>query len=265
MAKWRLFLTVIPFTGLFCLAKLASHRLGFELWAFDSLTGALFGAASFVIAFVLSGTLSAYNDSEAMVLDAVNAVEALADSNRLFAQSHGQDAADPMQTKLVTLLADLEAWLLNGIRLEQLQHRLTDVHAQISSLYQRGEGTIARDCLGELARLRLLISRMHVNRSTSFLGPAYAMLEIFLFASVVALLLIKAELFSENLIISCFIFTSFTYLLLLIRDLDNPFQYDGSSCVDTDLTPLRDAQNRLLASSSQRCAERGGTPNPATA
>ncbi|MFM7266610.1 MAG: hypothetical protein ACKOZW_13665, partial [Cyanobium sp.] len=89
--------------------------------------------------------------------------------------------------------------------------------------------------------------------------------EIFLFASVVALLLIKAELFSENLIISCFIFTSFTYLLLLIRDLDNPFQYDGSSCVDADLTPLRDAQNRLLASSSQRCAERGGTPNPSTA
>jgi hypothetical protein len=40
MAKWRLFLTVLPFTLLFALAKLAMHRLGWKPWAFDSLTGA---------------------------------------------------------------------------------------------------------------------------------------------------------------------------------------------------------------------------------
>ena len=58
MGKWRLFLRVLPFTLLFALAKVAMHRLGWEAWDFDSLTGALFGAATFVIAFVLSGTLS---------------------------------------------------------------------------------------------------------------------------------------------------------------------------------------------------------------
>jgi hypothetical protein len=62
---------------------------------------------------------------------------------------------------------------------------------------------------------------------------------------VIALLLIQAELFAEVLVVSCFLFTSFTYLLLLIRDLDNPFQYDGSSCVDADLSPLTTARARL--------------------
>jgi len=33
MAKWRLFLTVLPFTLLFALAKLAMHQLGWEPWA----------------------------------------------------------------------------------------------------------------------------------------------------------------------------------------------------------------------------------------
>ena len=110
--------------------------------------------------------------------------------------------------------------------LEQLEQSLDGLQPLIAELKRAGEGSAAKDCLTELGRLRLLIHRMNTNRSTSFLGPAYAMLEIFL-------------------VVSCMLFTSFTYLLLLIRDLDNPFQYDGSSCVDADLTPLGAARERL--------------------
>ncbi|MEB3304380.1 MAG: hypothetical protein VKK99_07280 [Cyanobacteriota bacterium] len=67
--------------------------------------------------------------------------------------------------------------------------------------------------------------------------------------AVLALMLIKADLFSEVLVVSCFLFTSFTYLLLLIRDLDNPFQYDGSSCVDADRSALSASRSRVLAPS----------------
>ncbi|MFM7169550.1 MAG: hypothetical protein ACKOOC_03150 [Cyanobium sp.] len=245
MAKWRLFLTVLPFTLLFALAKVAMHRLGWEPWAFDSLTGALFGAATFVIAFVLSGTLSAYNASEEMVLQVVNAVETIADLNSLSAASQPSYNGAPLQHQLAALLGDIESWLRNSFNLEHLEQRLDGLNLAFADLKANGEGSAANDCQAELARLRLLISRMHVNRSTSFLGPAYAMLEIFLIAAVVALLMIKAELFDEVLVVSCFLFTSFTYLLLLIRDLDNPFQYDGSSCVDADLSPLTTCRARL--------------------
>jgi hypothetical protein len=91
---------------------------------------------------------------------------------------------------------------------------------------------------------------MASNRDSEFLGPAYAMLEIFLAGAVMALLLIGADRFSENMVVSCFLFTSFTYLLLLIRDLDNPFQYDGTSCVDVDLSVLNASRERLLARGS---------------
>ncbi len=245
MAKWRLFLTVLPFTALFALAKVGMHRLGWEPWAFDSLTGALFGAATFVIAFVLSGTLSEYNGSEEMVLQVVNAVETIADLNSLSAASQPSYDGAPLQRQLADLLGDIESWLRNALSLEGLEQRLDWLNLAFASLKASGEGSTANDCQAELARLRLLISRMNENRSTSFLGPAYAMLEIFLVAAVVALLLIKAELFDEVLVVSCFLFTSFTYLLLLIRDLDNPFQYDGSSCVDADLSPMTTCRARL--------------------
>jgi hypothetical protein len=249
MGKWRLFLTVLPFTLLFALAKVGVHRLGWEPWAFDSLTGALFGAATFVIAFVLSGTLSDYNASEDMVLQLVNAVEAMADINRLCAATQNAYDGEPLQQKLAELLTNIETWLRKGGSQEQLEQTLDGFNPLIANLKRAGEASAAKDSLAELARLRNLISRMEISRSTSFLGPAYAMLEIFLVGAVIALLLIKADLFSEVLVVSCFLFTSFTYLLLLIRDLDNPFQYDGSSCVDADLSPLSTSRNRLLAAS----------------
>lgn len=49
LTKWRLFLTVLPLTFLFALGKVGMHYLGWEPWVFDSLTGALFGSATFVL------------------------------------------------------------------------------------------------------------------------------------------------------------------------------------------------------------------------
>ena len=73
---------------------------------------------------------------------------------------------------------------------------------------------------------------MRGNRDTDFLGAAYVLLWLFIGGSIFALLLIDAERFSENLTVSTFMFTLFVYLLFLIEDLDNPFEYDGKSSVD---------------------------------
>jgi hypothetical protein len=57
--------------------------------------------------------------------------------------------------------------------------------------------------------------------------------------------LIHINHFSEDLTVSSLIFTSLFYLLLLIRDLDNPFQYDGKSYVEVDLSILENYRDRL--------------------
>jgi hypothetical protein len=90
----------------------------------------------------------------------------------------------------------------------------------------------------EQAKIRSITRQMRAHHDTDFLGAAYVLLWLFLGGSIFALLLIDAERFSENLIVSAFMFTLFIYLLFLIEDLDNPFQYDGKSSVDVDLSPL---------------------------
>jgi hypothetical protein len=251
--KWSLFLKVLPLTALFALAKVGVHTLGFEPWEFDSLTGSLFGASTFVLAFVLSGTLAAYSASEDMVAQFMNAIESIEDINNYVARLQPSLEAARLTSCLADLLGQLGHWLANRVGFEVIDASLADLNLILADLRRNSGDSVVDRGLPELARMRILVNRMASNRDSDFLGPAYAMLEIFLVGAVVALLLIGAERFSENMVVSCFLFTSFTYLLLLIRDLDNPFMYDGSSCVDVDLSVLNSCRLRLLA-------RRGATP-----
>ena len=245
--KWRLFLKVLPLTALFALAKFGVHTLGFEPWEFDSLTGSLFGASTFVLAFVLSGTLAAYNASEDMVVQFINAVESIQDINNYVARLQPNLDTARLTSCLADQLGQLGQWLANRVGFEVIDANLADLNLILADLRLNSGDSVVDRGLSELARMRILVNRMASNRDSDFLGPAYAMLEIFLVGAVVALLLIGADRFSENVVVSCFLFTSFTYLLLLIRDLDNPFQYDGTSCVDVDLSVLNSCRQRLLA------------------
>jgi hypothetical protein len=221
------------------------HYLGWEPWAFDSLTGALFGAATFVVAFVLSGTLGDYNASEDMTVQLVNAVETIQDTNLLSATINPDYDPQPLTAGLAQILQVTVEWLSQGKPLERVEAALAQLNLQLVELQRVAGFPAVNRVQGELAKMRIMITRMHLNRSTDFLGPAYALLEIFLIGAVIALLLIGADRFSENIVVSCFLFTSFSYLLLLIRDLDNPFQYDGKSCVDVDLSLLEATCNDL--------------------
>ena len=97
----------------------------------------------------------------------------------------------------------------------------------------------------EQAKIRSISRQMRGNRDTDFLGAAYVLLWLFLGGSIFALLLIDAERFSENLTVSTFMFTLFVYLLFLIEDLDNPFEYDGKSSVDVGLSALENVEIKL--------------------
>jgi len=231
------------------------HYLGWEPWAFDSLTGALFGAATFVVAFVLSGTLGDYNASEDMTVQLVNAVETIQDTNLLSATINPDYDPQPLTAGLAQILQVTVEWLSQGKPLERVEAALAQLNLQLVELQRVAGFPAVNRVQGELAKMRIMITRMHLNRSTDFLGPAYALLEIFLIGAVIALLLIGADRFSENIVVSCFLFTSFSYLLLLIRDLDNPFQYDGKSCVDVDLSLLEATCNDLQRPVVDHCLQ----------
>jgi hypothetical protein len=244
--KWRILLRVLPLTALFCSVKVGMHYLGLEPWAFDSLTGSLFGAATFVITLTLSGTLSDYGACARTPILIANAIASIRDSSELIAASYPEFDVQPIQASLDQIVAAILGWLKEGKAFNDVETAIAQLTPLLVPILSIENGvTFTSWIQTEQAQLRLLTQQMKGNRDTDFLEPAYVLLWLFLSGPIVALLLIRAERFSENLTVSAFLFTSFLYLLFLIRDLDNPFEYNGKSSVDVDLSVLEILGNQL--------------------
>lgn len=245
LLRWKIFFNVLPWTSIFLVVKWLIHLKGWEVWQFDLMTGSLFGAATFVIAFILSGTLSDYRSSEEMVAQLASAIESIQDTALLVAAGHPDYDPTALCQSLKQALQSVLNWLKQGDSLETVNRDLTALNPQFAQLEAHTSGPIISRIQGEQGKIRLLLTRMQMIRDTDFLLPAYGLLQIFLLGAILALLLIGSDQSSKTLVVSAFLFTSFLYLVALIRDLDNPFQYDGTSCVDVDLMPLLALLNRL--------------------
>jgi hypothetical protein len=253
-SKWRILLYVLPLSGLFGIAKVGMHLGGWEPWAFDSLTGSLLGSATFVIALVLSGTLSDYSASKGMPSQIAEAIASVQDTNELLAAMSKDYDPMPLQQGLNHIISAILDWLIDNKPFTGVEDAIAKLNPLLVSILQieNGVGLINR-IQDEQAKVRSLTQQMKNNQETNFVEPAYVLLWLFLSGSTVALLLIGAERFSETLAVSTMLFTSFFYLLLLIRDLDNPFDYNGTSSVDVDLSVLQQMRDRLNTS-VKRCS-----------
>ncbi len=246
LVKWGILLKVLPLSGLFCITKLGMHWLGWEKWEFDSLTGTLFNATTFTIALILSGTLSDYRSSEGMPSQIANSLESIQDLNQIIAVTEPNYDPKPLQQVLVEISTTTLDWLKSTGEFTKIDSSLAQLNHLTSPILALSGGAILVNRIqSEQAQIRSLIRQMRGNRDTDFLVPAYVLLWLFLGASIFALLLIKVSEFSEGVTVSTFICTAFLYLLFLIQDLDNPFEYDGKSSVDVDLSSLENIVSKL--------------------
>jgi hypothetical protein len=246
LVNWQIFLKVLPVAALFAIAKFTVHYCGWEPWTFSSLPGVLLSVTTFTIALVLSSTLADYRASEAMPLQITNALDTINDANQMLTLSHPHHAAQPLQQGLWAINTAVLTWLEADGKFDAIETALDQLNPLFAPIMPIDSGPlIVNRMQAEQARIRSIIWQMKINRDTDFVAAAYVLLWMFLSSSTIALLLINSENFSENLLISTFLIISFFYLLVLIRDLDNPFEYDGNSCVDVDLTVLHSCQNRL--------------------
>jgi hypothetical protein len=239
LIKWGILTKVLPWTGLFCIFKLGMHWLNWEPWAFDALTGALFSAATFVIALILSGTLSDYRACEGMPAQIANSLESIYDLDRIIALERPEYNPQPLQQALANISRAILDWLTADKEFAVVDESIDRLNPLLAEIFGiDGCAGFVTNIQTEQAKIRSISRQMRGNRDTDFLGAAYVLLWLFLGGSIVALLLIHADQFSENLTVSTFMFTLFVYLLFLIEDLDNPFEYDGKSSVDVGLSPL---------------------------
>jgi hypothetical protein len=264
--SWGTLIKVLPWAIGFGGVKTAMHYLGLEPWMFDSLTGSLLGAATFALTIVLSGTLSDYRSSESMPSQIVNSLATIQDNSAIVGQIEPTYDSRILEAPIVQVAQSITAWLQQGQPFEQVESSIADLNSSLVALGSLDKGLLVIHRMQtEIAQIRALVYQMKGVRDSDFVPEAYTLLFLFMSASSMTLLLIHADSFSESIVTSTFLFTLLAYLLLFIRDLDNPFQYDGKSAVDVDLSCLQQFCDRMTPPHSPATPAQGNPIGGTTA
>jgi hypothetical protein len=244
-------LTTLPFViGVAAVKAVAHYAFGFEgVLEFSDLAVVL-TAGVFLTGFLLTGTMSDFKESEKLPGELACTLETIEEQ---LVQGVATKPALPVEAvrKDVLVLTDAVLdWLHRRIAHEACFAALSAFHGRLVDLEKSGVG-IASRVTAELHNLRKTVTRVSVISRTGFLPPAYALLETLLVIIVILLLAARYKTALAELILVPFITLLYVYMLRLIRDIDDPFEYspDGvqQGAAEVELFPLKEFRARLAA------------------
>lgn len=249
MLKWRLFLSTLPYVAAILGVKLGLERLfGFSGWIEFSDMAPILTAGTFLTGFMLAGTLSDYKEAEKLPAELACVLESIEET---FVQaSRGREEIDVQAQRRVLLTTgrDIWAWLHRTRPQEQMFAALERLAHCIADLELHGAGPHASRGLRELHNLRRAASRIAVISRTSFIASGYALLEVLNVLILGMILVGHFKNFLTEVVLVPFITLIFVYMLRLIRDLDDPFEYSAEGqvgAVEVELFPLKEYLERL--------------------
>ncbi len=241
-------LTTLPITLLILLIKFGIvHGLNYEGLVKFSDIGLVITGGIFLIGFMLAGTLADYKESEKIPSELACAIETIEDTLLLGHSFKGGFDLSEARKQLNEVTDSLLNWFKNGGSEEDVYRRINSITSIALTLEKAGVGAIAARVTGEQHNLRKLFSRVNVIKKTGFLTTGYALLEVLTVVIIVLMLVAKFENETISIIIITFITQIFVYMLRLIRDIDEPFEYSPTGKVraaDIDLFPLLDYDAR---------------------
>ena len=97
----------------------------------------------------------------------------------------------------------------------------------------------------EITNIDRISHRVKTIAETSFIPAAYAISELAAAGVIILLFFVKLDPFYEGLVLFTVLCMLLVALLLLIRDMDNPFEVGKKTYADIDLFLLWDLEKKL--------------------
>lgn len=207
-------------------------------------TSPIITATALVIGFMLAGIMADYKEGEKLPGELACALQAIDDCIQADVSHLSEADFATLKECNARLFTSVMDWLFNR---ESAENSYAALQAIIVS--PGSSPAFKNNVVKNIDALRRNITRVDVIRRTDFIQTGYALLEVFV--SITLGLLMFANF--KNPIAQYFVVGSislvYVYMIRLIRDLDNPFDYnqDGSSsgAAEVDHFPLTEAQKRL--------------------
>jgi hypothetical protein len=243
-------LMTLPITLLMLGLKLGLlYGIQFEGLVKFSDIGLVITGGIFLIGFMLAGVMADYKESEKLPGEIACALETLDDTLVL---AHGYkpnfDLTD-LRGRLRGVTESILNYFAHRVNEDDVFKKISEITDIAQVMEKAAIGAICARMSGEQHNLRKLFSRVVVIKRTNFLSTGYALMEVLSVVIFGLLLISKFENTFVASIIVCFITSIFIYMIMLIRDIDQPFEYQETGkarAADVDLFPIQEFYRRSL-------------------
>jgi hypothetical protein len=248
---------VCALVALLLVTKTIAHVLGWEVITVNALFSGIVAANVFLMGFLLSGVLTDYKESEKLPGELAACLENLAQEIRGAGVGKPEVGIGRALAAVSGLANGLVEWFYKRTDTEFLLAQLDELTVVFADLEPRIQVAYLTRFRQEQGNFRRTIMRIEVIRETSFVAAGYLLANVITLLLCLGLVLASLDPFYESLFTSGVIAFMLIFLLMLIRDLDNPFgYYERFSSADVSLFPVLNTASRLAKLAGARKGQR---------
>lgn len=248
LSKHHLTIRVLPFALLLGATKWYVHDHGLEVMELNTYFSTLVAADVFLLGFLLSGAMPDYKEAEKIPGEMSAALDSIVEECDVLRQKSGaKKSAIACLEHTRAVIASITRWFHHKERTRDVVDALRGYAPLFEKLEPHTQANFIVRLKQEVAAVRRMVVRMRNIREVSVVAPAYAVSELFTAIVILSLLFVDIGTLPEAVLITVGISYLLVYMIMLIRDLDNPFQYnDKAHIVDEIAIEPLEAVDRTI-------------------
>jgi hypothetical protein len=237
--KWGIMSKAMVITLILLVPRTVIDFYGFDVVPINTVVGAFISGAIFTIAIIFTGTFTDFKESEKVGGDLAASLKALYNDSRVLPLTD-EEPAQVFRAHVRNLHRAMQTcFSQNTWNLPEINREMDKINNDIRILsYLNVAPPLIAKMRNELGVLDKMTNRIEVIIRTDFIPAAYALAEVATGSVILLLLFIKMDPYLEGLIIFAVVCSMLIGLLLLIRDMDNPFEIGSNTYADVDLETL---------------------------
>ena len=239
MNKWMIVIKAMVVAVVVAGVKFGLHILDLEFIRIDSLISALISGVIFTIAILLAGVMTDFKESEKIPGELAASIKALHKDFELLgftAKKETESALLHLNSLISVIINQFES---NKWRQSEIGEIIEKIDDEIRVMAEKNmPPPYVIKMRNELHNIEKISNRIDTIEETNFLPAAYSLSQV---AVILVMLILLFSMLDPYLIGMAIIFTVtflITGILLLIKDMDNPFETGGMGSADVDLSHI---------------------------
>jgi len=248
--KWGLFFKVVIIALGLMLLKGGIDYISFHVviakGEWPRAIAALVGGVVFTIAIIFYGVLADYKESEKIPGELAGSIKTLHSDCKVIPFGDTQ-CAEEMCSHIRGLLCTINAnFRANVWQIKEINAAMDTINVDIKRLAEKGLAPqFVVKLRTELINIDKISNRIKTITVTSFIPAAYGIAELAVAAILLLLLLIRVEPYYAGIAIFGATSVLLIGILMLIKDMDNPFEVNRNTYADVDLSLLWNLEEDL--------------------